>query len=97
MFSTVGPEMAQKFLNEVRKSICRGKETVYKVKILILSKSSNKTINNSHLPWLKYFPLMTLKSDILSIDSCIYHTNCLSKGPGLKCEIYFYQKQGRKV
>jgi hypothetical protein len=36
----------------------------YKVKILILSKSTNKNFTNSHLPWLKYFLLITLISDI---------------------------------
>jgi hypothetical protein len=33
-----------------------------KVKILILSQSTNKIIINSHLPWLKYFLLITWKS-----------------------------------
>jgi hypothetical protein len=39
-------------------------KTVYKVKILILSKSTNKNNKISHLPWMKYFLLITLKSDI---------------------------------
>jgi hypothetical protein len=37
---------------------------VYKDKILILSKSTYKNIITSHLPWLKYFLLITLKSDV---------------------------------
>jgi hypothetical protein len=49
-----------------------GKETVYKVKIFYLSKSRSKNIINSHLPWLIYFPLIFLKSDIQSKDSFIF-------------------------
>ncbi len=39
-------------------------KTVYKGKILILSKSANKSFINSHLLWMKYFLLIILKSDI---------------------------------
>ncbi len=50
-------------------SKCRswwGKCTVYKAKIFILSKSTNRNFINSHLPWVKYFIMITLKSDIWS-------------------------------
>jgi hypothetical protein len=33
-------------------------------KILILSKSANKSFINSHLLWMKYFLLIILKSDL---------------------------------
>ncbi len=67
MFSTLSPEMVQKFLNGVRKSLYRswrGKLTVYKIKNVIFSKSTNKNIKTSYLPKLKYILLITLKSDI---------------------------------
>jgi hypothetical protein len=67
MLSTVSSEKAQEVPNRVSKSICRsllGKLTVYKIKILISSKSTNKNSINSHLPWLKYFLLITVKSDM---------------------------------
>jgi hypothetical protein len=44
LFPTVSSQIAQEFLKGVRKSICRSwwcKWTVYKVKMLILSKSKN--------------------------------------------------------
>jgi hypothetical protein len=53
------------------------------MKILLLSKSTNKNFINSHLPWLKYFLLITLKSDLCSKDSCIFHTKLLDKRAGL--------------
>ncbi len=40
------------------------KITVYKVKFVILSKSANRKFINSHLPSVKYFMMITLKSDI---------------------------------
>ncbi len=42
----------------------RANKQVTKLKFLILSKSTNKNFINSHLPWLKYFLLITLKSNI---------------------------------
>ncbi len=85
MLSTVSLEMAQKVPNGVRKNICRswlGKSKVYKIKIVILFKSTNKNFINSHLPWLKYFLLITLKSDMCSKDSCICDTKLLIKRAG---------------
>ncbi len=66
MFSTVSLQMPQKFINGVRKAyaIWWGKLTVYKVEILIFTRSTNKNFIISHLPWLKYFLLAILKSDI---------------------------------
>ncbi len=44
--------------------------------------SKNKNFINSHLPWLKYFLLITLKSDLCSKDSCICHRKLLIKRAG---------------
>ncbi len=77
--------MAQQFPNRARKSICRnryGKWTVYKVKMLILSESISKKFISSHLPRLKYFLMVTLKSDIWRKHSCISHTKLLVKRAG---------------
>ncbi len=53
-----------------------------KVKILILPKSTNKKFINSHIPWMKYFILITLKSDIWSEEICISHTKLLVQSAG---------------
>jgi hypothetical protein len=93
MLSTVSSEMAQKVLNGVRKRISRswlGKWTVYKIKILPLSKSTNKNFINPHLPWLKYFLLITLKRDMRSTDSCICYTKLLIKRAGFTVLYYMY-------
>ncbi len=39
-------------------------------------------IITSHLPWLKYFLLITLNSDIWNEDGCICHTKLLVKRAG---------------
>ncbi len=87
-FSTVSPKKASKFLNGVRKSMCRrwwGKYAVYKVKILVLPESTNKNFIRSHLPLLKYFLIKTLKSGKWSNFAVLVIQNCLSNGLGLDC------------
>jgi hypothetical protein len=49
---------------------------------ILLSSKANKNFINSHLPWLKYFLLITLKSDMCSKDSCVCYTELLIKRAG---------------
>ncbi len=57
---------------------------MFKGKILILSKSANKSYRNSHLLWMKYFLLIILKSDIWRKYSCICLTKLLAKRAGFR-------------
>ncbi len=72
---------------ESEKAYAEVGEAVYKVKIFILSKKVQIRIINSHLPWLKYFLLITLKSDIGSTDSCFCHTKLLFKRAGFTVKV----------
>jgi hypothetical protein len=71
---------------------------VYKGKILILPKSTNKSFINSHLLWKKYFSVIVLKSDIcrkyffllqkyVGNIAVFAKQNCLPKGLGLQCVV----------
>ncbi len=44
-----------------------------------MSKSTNMKFMNSHLPWVKYFTVITMKSDKWSECSCISHSKLLVK------------------
>ncbi len=64
MFSTVSSEFCSSEISKWSKEKHMQKLMRYKGKIIILSKSANKTFKNSHLLWMKYFLLIILKSDI---------------------------------
>jgi hypothetical protein len=57
---------------------------VCKVKILMLCKSTNKNFKNSHLLWLKYFLLNSLKIMFKVATAVFAIQNCLPKGLGLQ-------------
>jgi hypothetical protein len=60
-------------------------KAVCKVKILMLCKSTNKNFKNSHLLWLKYFLLNSLKI-IFEVKTAVFSIqNCLPRGLGLQC------------
>ncbi len=58
--------------------------------MLILSKSTNKMFISSHLSWLKYFLMITWKSDMWSKHNYIIQTKLLVKRAGFtvyRCDL----------
>jgi hypothetical protein len=50
-----------------------------------VSKSTNKNVINSHLPWLKYFLLITMKNICVVKIAALATQNCSSKELALQC------------